>query len=94
MSPTATVPSHAAGFPTQILRPAPSGGIEPSTTLPGPGTKLGLSFGESNLDLGPGDPPAATSSLVETNESFVIGVYHPVTQSLNLVVDGALYYAT
>jgi len=55
--------------------------------LPGSGTKLGISFGESNLDLGPGDPAAAMSTLVKTNESFVIGVYHPLTSSLNLVLE-------
>lgn len=54
--------------------------------LPGSGTKFGISFGESNLDLGAGEV-AATSTLVETNESFVIGVYHPLTQSLNVVLE-------
>ncbi len=61
--------------------------VQGTYTVPGSGTKLGVSFGESNLDLGPGDPVASASSLIETNESFVIGVYHPVTQSLNLVIE-------
>ncbi len=51
---------------------------------PGSGTKFGVSFGESNLDLAPGE---AVSALVETNESFVIGVYHPLTPALNLVLE-------
>jgi len=53
--------------------------------LPGPGTKLGVSWGESNLDRGPADP--VTTSLVETNESVVVGVYHPLTSALQLVLE-------
>ena len=53
--------------------------------LPGPGTKLGVSWGESNLDRGPADP--VTTSLVETNESIVFGVYHPLTSALQLVLE-------
>ncbi len=64
--------------------------------FPGKGTKVGISVGESNLDLGPGDVAAGgfcapvtspACTLVETNESFVIGVYHPLTPSLNLVLE-------
>ena len=53
--------------------------------LPGPGTKLGVSWGESNLDRGPADP--VTTSLVESNESVVLGVYHPLTSALQLVLE-------
>lgn len=53
--------------------------------LPGPGTKLGVSWGESNLDRGPADP--ATTALVETNESIVLGLYHPITSALHLVAE-------
>jgi predicted porin len=53
--------------------------------LPGPGTKLGVSWGESNLDRGPADP--VTTSLVESNESVVVGVYHPLTSALQLVLE-------
>jgi predicted porin len=53
--------------------------------LPGPGTKLGVSWGESNLDRGPADP--VTTSLVESNESIVFGVYHPLTSALQLVLE-------
>jgi predicted porin len=53
--------------------------------LPGPGTKLGVSWGESNLDRGPADP--VSTSLVETNESIVFGVYHPLTSALQLVLE-------
>jgi hypothetical protein len=53
--------------------------------FPNLGTKLGVSWGESNLDRGSADP--VTTSLVETNESFVIGVYHPMAAWLNLVLE-------
>ena len=53
--------------------------------LPGPGTKIGVSWGESNLDRGPADLP--TTSLVETNESVVFGVYHPLASWLQLVLE-------
>ena len=64
--------------------------------FPGAGTKVGVSFGESNLDLGPGDLAsgaicaaigAPSCNLVKTNESFVVGLYHPLTPSLNLVLE-------
>ena len=53
--------------------------------LPGIGTKIGASFGESNLDRGPAD--LATTALFETNESIVVGIYHPLTSYLNLVAE-------
>ncbi len=58
--------------------------VQGTYKFPGAGTKVGISFGESNLDLATGE---AVSDLVETNESFVIGVYHPLTPSLNLVLE-------
>ncbi|CAN5314651.1 hypothetical protein BH24PSE2_BH24PSE2_00090 [soil metagenome] len=66
-------------------RDSDGGYLQATYKLPGAGTKFGLSWGESNLDLGPGDPVG--SSLVETNESIVVGVYHPLTPSLNLVLE-------
>jgi predicted porin len=53
--------------------------------LPGIGTKLGVSYGESKLDRGPADPVG--TSLFETNESGVVGIYHPLTSFLNLVAE-------
>jgi len=66
-------------------RDSDGGYIQATYALPGAGTKFGLSFGESNLDRGPADSVAST--LVETNESIVFGVYHPLTESLNLVFE-------
>jgi predicted porin len=53
--------------------------------IPGPGTKIGVSWGESNLDRGSADP--VTTSLFETNESIVFGIYHPLTSALQLVLE-------
>jgi predicted porin len=53
--------------------------------FPNLGTKIGVSWGESNLDRGPADP--VTTSLFETNESIVFGVYHPLTSALQLVLE-------
>jgi len=59
--------------------------VQATYKLPGPGTKIGLSWGESNLDRGPAD--LVTTSLFKTNESIVFGVYHPLTSALNLVAE-------
>ncbi|MGH8196434.1 MAG: porin [Woeseiaceae bacterium] len=66
-------------------RDSDGGYLQVTYALPTAGTKIGVSYGESNLDLGPADP--VTSALVETNESIVFGVYHPLTESLNLVFE-------
>jgi predicted porin len=58
--------------------------------IPGPKTKIGVSYGESKLDLN--DTAADTAiagpaGLVEKNKSYVIGIYHPMTSALNLVLE-------
>ena len=62
----------------------------------GAGTKIGVSVGESNLDLGPGDGPTGppTTALVKTNESIVAGIYHPLNDALNLVIEYTATEAT
>ncbi len=54
--------------------------------LPGIGTKLGASFGASNLDETSVDQIVAPD-LLDKNESYVLGVYHPLTSALNLVLE-------
>jgi hypothetical protein len=66
-------------------RDSDGGYLQAMYALPGAGTKFGVSYGESNLDRGPADSVAST--LVETNESIIFGVYHPLTESLNLVFE-------
>lgn len=77
---------------TGNTRDSDGGYLQATYALPGAGTKLGVSYGESNLDRGPGDSVAST--LVETNESIVFGVYHPLTESLNLVFEYTATEAT
>jgi Gram-negative porin len=59
--------------------------VQVTFKVPGIGTKLGVSAGESNLDRGPADLPS--SPLVSKNESIVVGIYHPLTSFLNLVAE-------
>jgi len=66
-------------------RDSDGGYLQATYKFPGAGTKIGVSVGESNLDLGAADP--ATTTLVETNESIVLGLYHPLNDALNLVIE-------
>jgi len=47
-------------------------------------TKLGVSWGISNLDRASGE---GASNLVKENEMWTAGIYHPLTKSLNLVAE-------
>jgi predicted porin len=58
--------------------------VQGTYTLPNIGTKIGLSYGESNLDEA-SDESAPT--LVQENNMWTAGVYHPLTKSLNLVAE-------
>jgi len=44
-------------------------------------TKLGLAWGESNLDKA----ASGDTAIVKTNERYTAGLYHPLTKHLNLV---------
>jgi predicted porin len=66
-------------------RDSDGGYVQATYAIPGPGTKVGLSFGRSNLDRGPADP--ADTPLLKSNESWIIGAYHPLTPALNLVFE-------
>jgi len=48
-------------------------------------TKVGASWGQSNLDKTGGSSEVAT--LLKTNEMWTVGVYHPLTKHLNLVAE-------
>jgi len=56
-------------------------------------TKVGVSWGQSNLDLANGETAYVngsnynSSKLVKTNELWTVGVYHPLTKHLNLVAE-------
>ena len=51
-------------------------------TLPGVGTKLGVSYGESELF----DTTVDTKGNVKT-DMWTVGAYHPITKHLNLVAE-------
>jgi predicted porin len=56
--------------------------VQGTYTIPGPGTKLGISYGESKLEGNSGE-------LLDeqTNDMLTFGVYHPITKHLNLVAE-------
>jgi len=47
-------------------------------------TKLGVSWGVSNLDAADGE---TATTLVDSNERWTVGAYHPLTKHLNLVAE-------
>jgi predicted porin len=65
-------------------RDSDGGYVQASYKIPGVGTKLAASWGESNLDLASGE---VNATLVSTNDMWTVGAYHPLTSNLNLVVE-------
>lgn len=57
--------------------------VQATYTIPGAGTKLGASYGESTLDANAGD--SFTNEF--QNTMWVVGAYHPLTKHLNLVAE-------
>ena len=73
------------GFNTAGDRRDSDGGYVQATYVIPTGTKLGVSYGVSNLDKeGTAD---ATAALAEENNRWTVGAYHPLTANLNLVVE-------
>jgi len=64
-------------------RDSDGGYIQATYVIP-TGTKLGISYGESNLDTASGETNA---TLVDKNERWTVGAYHPLTKHLNLVAE-------
>jgi len=64
-------------------RDADGGYVQATYVIP-TGTKLGLAYGESNLDTASGETNA---TLVDKNERWTVGAYHPLTKHLNLVAE-------
>ncbi len=65
-------------------RDSDGGYIQATYTIPGVGTKLGLAYGVSNLDNNAAD---AGLNLVDKNDRWTLGAYHPLTKHLNLVAE-------
>jgi predicted porin len=59
--------------------------VQGTYTLPGVGTKLGVSYGESKLQ---GNAVDTTWGNVK-DQMWVVGAYHPLTKHLNLVAEYA-----
>ena len=64
-------------------RDSDGGYIQATYVIP-TGTKLGVTYGVSNLDNASG---VAEATLVEKNERWTVGAYHPLTKHLNLVAE-------
>jgi predicted porin len=59
------------------------GYVQATYTLPNVGTKIGASWGISKID----NNGLAAGTKEFENESWIVGVYHPLTKSLNLVAE-------
>jgi len=60
------------------------GGYVQATYVIPSGTKLGVSYGVSNLDEATGE---TATTLVKENKRWTVGAYHPLTKHLNLVAE-------
>ncbi len=69
-------------------RDSKGGYVQATYTIPGPGTKLGVSWGRSELEAN----SAANEGVLGLpddieNSMWTVGVYHPLTKHLNLVAE-------
>jgi predicted porin len=64
-------------------RDSDGGYIQGTYVIP-TGTKLGVAYGVSNLDKASGETGAG---IVDKNERWTVGAYHPLTKHLNLVAE-------
>jgi len=74
---------HNKGASGNSERESDGGYVQATYVIPS-GTKLGVSYGSSKLDLASGETNA---SLVEENKRWTVGAYHPLTKHLNLVAE-------
>ena len=74
---------HNLGVSGNSERESDGGYVQATYVIPS-GTKLGVSFGSSKLDLASGE---TNTSLVEENKRWTVGAYHPLTKHLNLVAE-------
>ncbi len=64
-------------------RDSSGGYVQGTYTVPGVGTKLGVSWGRSIISANASE--LSTGTL--TDEMWTVGVYHPLTKSVNLVAE-------
>ena len=74
---------HANAHNSGAERESDGGYVQATYVIPS-GTKLGVSYGVSNLDKAGGE---ADSALVDENNRLTVGAYHPLTKHLNLVAE-------
>jgi predicted porin len=72
------------GYSTAGKKRDSDGGYVQATYVLPTKTKVGVSWGRSNLDLASGD---TATTLVRENEMWTLGAYHPLTKHLNLVTE-------
>jgi predicted porin len=75
---------HTNGVDSSNNERESDGGYLQATYVIPSGTKLGVSYGTSKLDLASGE---TNSSLLEENKRWTVGAYHPLTKHLNLVAE-------
>jgi len=61
-----------------------NGGYVQATYIIPTGTKLGVAYGQTNLDRARNE---AVANLMDKTERYTVGAYHPLTKSLNLVAE-------
>jgi len=70
-----------------MARDVDGGYVQAKYTLPTK-TVAGISWGQSNLDRAGNDSVGTVASgLLKTNEMTTVGLYHPLTKSVNLVAE-------
>ncbi len=71
---------------TGYTRDVDGGYVQAKYTLPTK-TVAGISWGRSNLDLATGENSTNQANLLKRNEMTTVGLYHPLTKSVNLVAE-------
>jgi predicted porin len=85
---------YTAGTGNYKKRDSDGGYLQATYVIP-TGTKLGVAYGVSNLDKASGESATAsqgtangaTAYLLDRNERWTVGAYHPLTKHLNLVAE-------
>jgi predicted porin len=69
---------------TKLKKREGDGGYLQATYVIPTGTKLGVAYGVNNFDEASGE---TGTTLLEKNERWTVGAYHPLTKHLNLVAE-------
>ena len=80
----ATIMLRDAYSTNGFARDVDGGYVQAKYTLPTK-TVAGISWGQSNLDKATGE--TNLTNIVKTNQMLTVGLYHPLTKSVNLVAE-------